>query len=310
MKRGTNSKNAQLKEWSRYFEFEIIDKKILIIDVYQEPLKKPEYYPANSLYIECIEKILMTYLSRQEKNVTYLSSQYLYLTLGMINRDYINMQRPDQKPKLMAALRDRYDWTEEEVQDKSINFYINDFYNRCRTKFSSIIDSSLKSLQRRRLIEFSNVYVMLFEENGKITEHYSTDDETREIMGIEREILDSYGYKDESDIWLRHKNKEYFSLILEKAQELYEGLYPDIVGIYRCIKFIYNKEDIQNALTRDQEIRKKVELNEKVYNFINKQTEKNYLSTVEVGFGEGFKYTRKYEQAQYYLSDRLIKIKQ
>ena len=312
IKKGTNSKNAQLKEWSRYFEFEIVDKKIIITDVYNEPKEKPVYYPANSIYVECIEKILMTYLAKQEKNVTYISSQYLYLTLGMINRDYIEMQRPDQKPKLMEAIRKKYGWNEE-IEDKSINFYINDFYNRCRTKFSSIIDSSLKSLQRRRLIEFSNVYRMYFEvydEDGNVIDEYDTysnDDETRDIMGIEREVLDLYGYKDESEVWLRRRNKEYFSLILEKAQELY----PGIKGIYRCIKFIYNKEDITKALSKDEENLKKKELNDKVLSFINNQTEKNYLSTVDVDYGSGeFKYTRKYEQAQYYLSDRLIKIRE
>lgn len=308
IKKGTNSKNSQLKEWSRYFEFEIIDKKIVITDVYEVPKEKPVYYPANSIYTECIEKILMTYLSKQEKSVTYISSQYLYLTLGMINRDYIEMQRPDQKPKLMEALRNKYNWKEE--TDKSINFYINDFYNRCRTKFSSIIDSSLKSLQRRRLIEYTNVYRMYFEvydEEGKVIDYYdyySNDDETRDIMGIEREILDMFGYKDESEVWLRKRSKEYFSLILDKGQELYPGLR----GIYRCIKFIYNKEDIDKALTRDEENMKKKELNDKVLSFINNQTEKNYLKTADVDYGE-FKYTKKYEQAQYYLSDRLIKIR-
>lgn len=310
IKKGSNSKNSQYKEWSRYFEFEIIDKKIVITDVYEIPKERGTYYPANSLYIECIEKILMTYLSKQEKNVTYLSSQYLYLTLGMINKNYIEMQRSDQKPKLIEGLRNTYEWSVEEVQDKSITFYINDFYNRCRTKFSSIIDSSLKSLQRRRLIEYSYVYHMYFEEydeEGFVTNKYSiysNDDETRDIMSIEREILDIFGYKDESEVWLRRRSKEYFELILEKGKELYPGL----KGVYRCIKFIYNKEDITKALTQEETDIKKKELNDKILTFINNQTEKNYLSTADVAYGEGFKYTRKYEQAQYYLSDKLIKI--
>lgn len=247
----------------------------------------------------------MTYLSKQKEETTYISSQYLYWTLGMVNRDYIEMQRPDQKPKLMEALKNNYDW---EIEDKAINFYINDFYNRCRTKFTSIINSSLKSLQRRRLIEYSNVYHMYYNiyENGKLIETYdcySNDHETRSIMKIEREVLDIFGFKDESEVWLRKRNKEYFELILDKAQELFPGL----KGVHRNIKFIYNKEDMHRALSKDEEYMKKKELNDKVLSFINNQTEKNYLKTVDVEHGE-FKYTRNYEQAQYYLSDRLIKI--
>lgn len=300
IKKGSNSKNAQFKEWSRYFEFEIIDKKIVIIDIYDIPKDKPNYYPANSIYVECIEKILLTYLSKQRSNITYISSQYLYLILGMINMEYIEMQRPEQRPKLMEALRKAYNW-KEDTKDKSINFYINDFYNRCRSKFSSIIESSLKSLQRRRLIEYSTAYHLYFKDNFG-SDYYSCDNETRKIMSIEREVLDILGYKDEGEVWLKRKHKEYFSLILEKCQEIYPGLRD----IYRCIKLIYNKKDIKNAISKDEERMKKKELNDKVLTFINNQTEKNYLSTIGVEYGE-FKYTKKYRQAQYYLSDRLIK---
>lgn len=309
--KGGNQKKSQLVEFSRFFDFEIKNRKILIKEVYDIPKEKEYRYPANAIYAECIEKILMTYLSNQDKYVTYLSSQRLYLTLGMINYNYIEMQRPENKETLRQDLRKNYEWSEEEVEDKSVNFYINDFYNRCRSKFADIIDSSLKSLQKRRLIEYSNVYHMYFEEvdeNGKIIDRYdaySNDAETKDIMTIEREVLDLFGFETESEVWLHRVGKEYYKEITERAKELY----PELKGLYRCYKFLFDKTNIKNALSRDEEKQKKKELNDKVLKFINDQTEKNYLSTIDVGYGEGFKYTRKYEQAQYYLSDRLIKIK-
>lgn len=308
--KGGNQKKSQLAEFSRYIDFENVDRKLLIKEIYEEPKEKEYIYPANAIYAECIEKILLTYLSKQ-KETTYISSQYLYWTLGMVNRDYIEMQRPDNKEKLRQDLRKQYEWSKDIVEDKSVNFYINDFYSRCRSKFADIIDSSLKSLQKRRLIEYSNVYHMYYdvydEEGNKIDEydHYSNDAETKNIMSIEREVLDLFGYEYESEVWLRNKSKEYYKEITARAQELYPGL----KGIYRCYKFLFDRNNIKKALTRDEENLKKKELNEKVLSFINKQTEKNYLSTADVDYGE-FKYTRKYEQAQYYLSDRLIKIKE
>ena len=311
--KGGNQKKSQLDEFSRFFDFESKDRKILIKEVYDIPKEKEYRYPANAIYTECIEKILMTHLSNQKDYITYISSQYLYWTLGMVNRDYIEMQRPDQKAVLRQDLRKKYDWSLEEVTDKSVNFYINDFYSRCRGKFSDIIDSSLKSLQKRRLIEYSNVYHMYFEkvdENGKIIERYdsySNDEETKDIMTIEREILDLFGFENESDVWLRHKEKEYYKEITERAKELY----PELKGLYSCYKFLFDKNNLKNALTRDEEKRKKKELNGKILKFIDEQTEKNYLSTVDVEYGsKEFKYTRKYEQAQYYLSNRLIKLKE
>ena len=308
--KGGNQKRSQLAEFSRFFDYENIDRKILIKEVYAEPKVKEYRYPANAIYAECIEKILMTYLSSQKDYTTYISSQYLYWTLGMVNRDYIEMQRPDNKEVLRQDLRKNYEWTAEDVTDKSVNFYINDFYSRCRGKFADIIDSSLKSLQKRRLIEFSNVYHMYFEieENDCVIKKYDTysnDAETKDIMTIEREVLDLFGFENESEVWLHHVGKEYYKEITERAKELYPGL----KGLYRCYKFLFDKNNIKNALTRDEENRKKKELNGKIIKFIDEQTEKNYLSTADVEYGEGFKYTKKYEQAQYYLSNRLIKIK-
>ena len=311
--KGGNQKKSQLTEFTRFFDFEQKDRKILIKDVYDKPKEKEYRYPANAIYAECIEKILMTYLINQTDYITYLSSQYLYLTLGMVNRDYIEMQRPDNKEVLRQDLRKNYEWTTEEVTDKSVNFYINDFYSRCRGKFADIIDSSLKSLQKRRLIEYSNVYHMYFEETdseGRVIDRYDTysnDAETKDIMVIEREVLDLFGFENESEVWLHHMGKEYYKEITERAKELY----PELKGLYRCYKFLFDKNNIKNALTRDEEKRKKKELNGKVLKFINDQTEKNYLSTIDVEYGSGdFKYTRKYEQAQYYLSNRLIKLKE
>jgi hypothetical protein len=310
--KGGNQKKSQLIEFARYFDFENKDRKLLIKEIYDKPKEKEYRYPANAIYAECIEKILLTYLSKQKGYITYISSQYLYWTLGMVNKDYIDMQRPDNKEKLRQDLRNKYEWDKETVKDKSVNFYINDFYSRCRSKFADIIDSSLKSLQRRRLIEYSNVYHMYFEESDldgtiiRTYDKYSDDAETKDIMTIEREVLDLYGFENESEVYLHHVSKEYHELITEKVRELYPGL----KGIYRCFKFLFDKNNIKNALSRDEENRKKKELNDKVLNFINEQTNKNYLSTIDVQYGDGqFKYTRNYEQAQYYLSDRLIKIK-
>lgn len=306
--KGGNQKKSQLAEFARYIDFEKVDRKLLIKGIYDEPKEKEYVYPANAIYAECIEKILMTYLSKQKDYITYISSQYLYWTLGMVNRDYIEMQRPDNKKKLRQDLKDKFEW--EAIEDRSVNFYINDFYSRCRSKFADIIESSLKSLQKRRLIEFSNVYHMYYEEieDGKITKYsyYSNDAETKDIVAIEREVLDLFGFENESEVWLRHKSKEYYQEIVERAQVLYPGL----KGVYRCYRFLFDRNNIKKALTRDEENMKKKELNDKVLTFINNQTEKNYLSTIDVEYGSGeFKYTRKYEQAQYYLSDRLIKIK-
>ncbi len=253
----------------------------------------------------------MTYLSQQSDYITYISSQQLYWILGMVTYEYIIMQRPEFSLRLQKELKNKLmKDCEYELSDKQIKFYINDFYSRCKTKFSDIINTSLKSLQKRRLLEYQNVYHIIYEyiEDDKLIvyDKYSTDSEIKDIIAIERDVLDSYGFKNESDVWLRNKTTEYYEEITKRVQ-VFD---PRIKRLYRCYKLIFNSKSIQKALTKDEEELKKRELNDKVLNFINQQTQKRYLSTLSVRYGsDEFKYTKNYTLAQDYLSNKLIKLK-
>lgn len=312
---GGNQKEAQLTEFSRYFNFEFLpNRKMIIKEIYDEPKPKVYHYPINTIYSECIEKILTTYLAGRENDngTTYISSQYLYLVLGMINDEYINMQRSDNKTKLKDDLRAKYSWGSTDVKESSINFYVNDFYKRSKLKFHSIVETSLKSLQRQRLLEYSHVYHLFFEEtndDGTVIvnnyDYYTDDNDTRIILGIEREVLLELGYRNEFEALSSPRSKEYYERITEKAKEIFVGL----TGLYRCYKFIYIRENFQKVLDSNNQLTKKLDLNQKVMKFINDQTNKNYLSTEKIEYGEGFKYTKNYSAAQYYLSNRLIKLR-
>lgn len=305
---GGNQKIAQMAEFFRYFNYEFTaNRRMFIKEIYDKPKPKEYSYPVNTLYSECIEKILMTYLAgRTEDNgTTYISSQYLYLVLGMINNEYIQMQQTDQKEILKDDLRVNYGWLSE--SEKSIVFYINDFYSRSKSKFHSIIDTSLKSLQRQRLLEYSTAYHMIFEvtdQKGhriRTNDYYSDDNDTRTILGIEREVLLEMGFKTDWEAITSDKSKDYYEMVLKRAKKKF----PDLIGLYRCYKFIYIRKNIQQVLDTEEMTNKKLELNQKVLKFINDQVNKRYLSTV--GVEEGFRYTTSYSAAQYYLSNRLIK---
>lgn len=310
---GGTQKEAQLSEFNRYFDFEFLpNRKMIVKEIYKEPKPKVYHYPVNTIYSECIEKILTSYLAGRtnDNGTTYISSQYLYLVLGMINDEYINMQRYDNKTKLKNDIREKYNWDASDVKESSVNFYVNDFYKRSKLKFHSIVETSLKSLQRQRLLEYSHVYHLFIEEeigNGIIKnyDYYTDDNDTRTILGIEREVLCELGYNNEFEALSGPRSNEYYECITERAKKVFPGL----TGVYRCYKFIYIRENFQKVLNSDGQINKKIDLNQKIMKFINEQTNKNYLSTEEVEYGEGFKYTKNYSAAQYYLSNRLIKLR-
>ena len=110
----------------------------------------------------------------------------------------------------------------------------------------------------------------------------------------------------QSEAMLKKREKEYYEKTVANIQENL----PGVIYIYKYHKLVYNYEDIVAALKNDELVKnKKIELNQKVLDFINKQANNNYMSTIdkkpedgEIIYGNNYLYT------QHYLSDRLIKI--
>lgn len=312
---GGNQKKAQLKEFLRYFDFEYDKdtKKYLIKEIYDEPLPPSLKLPANSIYSKHIKIILLSYLLRHANNTdgaVYISSQKLYQALGLVNQRYIDMYGKEQRHVLKNELRAKCNFSEK-VDDRSLNFYISNFYERCRSKFSSIINSTLDSLERQNYITHSKAYHLykrILDINNEVIEVYyggcSTDSETADLLEVEREVMDEFGYKTDKDIWFGGKTNEYYARVTELAQELY----PEIHSLYRCHKIICTKANILKALNREQETNEMKQLNDKILNFIDNQAVSNYEKTLEED-DYTKRYTQKYLDAQYYLSDKLIKIK-
>lgn len=314
---GGNQKKAQLKEFLRYFDFEYNTdtKKYIIKEIHEEPLPPSLKMPANAIYSKHIKMILLSYLLRHKDNnpdgAIYISYQKLYLALGMINQRYIEMQRKDQRAILRNEVRVKCNFSDK-VDDEAISYYIKNFYDRCRSKFSSIIKTTLDSLESQNYIIHSksyHLYKRVLNENNEVVETYyggySNDIETEHILEVERTVMDEFGYEKEKDIWFGGETPAYWDRVLELVQELY----PEIHAIYRCHKILCTKANVLKALSREQETLEMKQLNEKVLNYIDNQAERNKdKNLTEEDYKK--KLSDKYVQAQLYLSDALIKIKE
>ena len=311
---GGDQKKSQLKEFSRYFEFEKVNRKIVIKQVYDKPRDEEHGYPNNTKYAEYIEKILLAYLSTKPGYVTYITSHYLFNVLGMVNKQYIEMQQPSNAKELKEDIRNKLQF-DESVQDSSINYYISSFYDRCNNKFNSILNSCFNSFSKQVLINKSIVYSVQFQEytyggNIRLAHYYSDqigDYFTAYLDGKMRETMDEFGYNKEYDIYSRGKKKEFFRVFLEKAQEEY----PDLVSAFRCHKILYNQKNaakkLQKIFDKEKDDANKRELNKRILEYVNAQAQSIYASTTEeTDFRK--RYSKKYLSAQYYLSNRLINI--
>lgn len=314
---GGNQKVSQLKEFERFFDFEYDKdiKRYIIKEIYSSPLPPKSKSPANTKYADHIKVLLLSYLLKHKNSnpggVIYISSQRLYKALGIVNQQYIEMQRPDQKKALRDSIRQNLEMKNcniDNLEDKTLNYYIKNFYYRCGSKFSSIIKTTLDSLEKKNYITHSKAYFLYKEEFNddneviNIKHEYSTDEETADLLDIEREIMDEFGFEDDQDIWYGGRSEEYWKRVLEETQILY----PEVCKLYRCHKIIGTKNNLLKALSREQETEEMHKLNEKIIDFIDKQAENNMYKSIESN--EDKHLSNRYVDAQKYLSDRLIKI--
>lgn len=292
---GGNQKKAQLKEFARYFEYEHCNRKILITDIYDNEL--PPEAPTNVIYVNHIEKILLQYLSLQEGYETYITSKKLWLTLGMINYNFIDFQDKYKRESVLKKL-----------DDHMTDFEINDFYERCYNKFNKILTSALNSLQKRRLIEYHITYMVQDESDGDDGRPRPVfAEEVAEILGIERETLLEMGYEKEIQVHLSRKSEQYRKKIDKKAHEQLH-----YSKLFKCYHIIYKQEYVIQALSDEDKRFNKLVLNDKVITGLNVQAASKYANTdIQYKNNEtNFHHPRYYLSMQGILSEKLIRLYQ
>ena len=82
-----NSKKYQLEDFKCYFDWEKSGQKFIISDIYDTPLTKEDKRKLgnNSIYVQCIEVILLQFLSQQEGYKCTLSKRDWWKMLGIVN---------------------------------------------------------------------------------------------------------------------------------------------------------------------------------------------------------------------------------
>lgn len=298
-----NQKKAQIKELERYIEFESVNRKWLILDIYTSPLdKEVRAVPKNSIYVKYVECVLLSHLSKQPGNEIYIIKNRLWLLLGMVNNNY-------------DLYKDNYENLEE--HNKSITFFeVNNFYQRSNSYLSKIVESSLNSLKRRYLIEWHKPYMIsTCFENGNYEYHEASVNETEKILELKRSTLLEFGFEDERQLIFSNikKKKEYYDTLEQKFKEIYGW-----DKVYQAYHIIYNRKNVITALPQDQVELQKLAINEKVIDKINLQAENiaeekgiNSDNVVEMlldGEEVGFTYPLVYVEVQKMLAEKLLRI--
>lgn len=266
------SKQIQLREINRYMDLLKTENNnsFIIMDIYDKPIPSN----VNSKYTHFIQDILLSYLAKENKKVIYLNKSQLIKILGLANNKYLEYKKDKEK---LLSIADDYN--------------IAEFYKRCDSKILSILESSLKSLKHRLLLDYSDAYKIYYLNNHNEYEYKIADNEEHSyILSVKKRVLEELGLKSEYQIYLDNGIRDlYYHRINEIVED--EMCWE---GIFQCYKIIYNQEWVVKALSDER-----YKLNHEVKRAIDNQADKNY-----------YKYSLpdNYLTLQKILSDTLIEL--
>lgn len=251
--KGGKGKVYQLKEFERYFSYEKEGHKFVITSIYEIPLPKEDkrIEGNNSIYSENIQKLILFYLSQQDNEMVLLSCSKLLLELDIINKNYRNGRNNVDELSKIVNIEKRF---------------IYDFYNNTQSSLKSKLETALNKLNRKSLITWKKV-IMVAKENVTIvlneagtpliqddqivynkTNEFdrATEKEEKDIIRIEREVMELMGFYDKKDIFINGKYNEFRKKVENKLRKKYS-----IQFYYSAYEILFNKEHIQRLAVKE-----------------------------------------------------------
>lgn len=290
------SKQLQLDNLKRYFDWEKAGQKFIITDIYDTPLPKIDSRSSgnNSKYVKCIELLLLRYLLDKKDYTATLTKRNWWQILGMINNKYNQIERDKEK--------------REELQKNNpilTSYEIKHFYQRSNKKLQQILFSALNSLASRKLIEYEIETVIVKEDDkGRMRHEIATQYEKKVILKEERYILRYVmGYEKIIQVFCRFKQDKYYAKVNERLYELYKWHH-----YFKRIRIVYNQEYISDAINDIGSEIIKEELNDKVVSALNNNAAYIYKKQRQEYEEETLKLFELYGTGQDISKDKIWKI--
>lgn len=310
-----NSMIRQLKEWNSYFRYRKEGYKIIIEEVYDNPMHIDDKRQSgnNSIYIKFIETILLYLLSDHEEQTLVCTKNYLLVALGITSNKYTN-----------RLIRSKLVKNKEYQQCD-----IDEFDARTYSFLDGILFRALNNLKKRYLLNWNQeLHISYIDETTlKQDTRVATEDEVRQYTSMKLEVLKQFRidenkpekYDSLRDIYLSHKTEKFYKILQEK---IYDKFKWDGVFIY--YRLIFSKQDIIDEIPRTERQLKNIinknkdELNKTVVEALNSSISKhnsNILQKYEDSVNNGcfiwidkYKLNPQYISIQQSLTNKLVKL--
>lgn len=325
------SKQSQLSDWKRYFEYSKSGYNFIINKIYETPTEKIDLRVNGNnkaKYIDKIEYLILDLLVQNGNDgQVFLSRNKLLQSLQMVNENYsYGKIKPMKLSKVMNV-------TKEEIYD---------FYENSDGMLKRNLETALDSLRSQALItwkhsltvchveskadinEFNNIKAMKLEsinEDGDMEVEFSlrqsdqkmihrkaTPEEEQLIIRTERDVLKELDCKKVADIFKLNKAEQFYKSVREI---LFEE--ANIYLYYNSYEIISNKDQIKEEWESTERVGIQSELNESIVEKLKINTASRYNRSFEK-YDKTFKekYSMRmdemYVENNYKLTDTLVKL--
>lgn len=265
--RTSDSKQAQMKEWKRYFRFHKQRKKqsIIIDEIYSSPLPKTAQKSGRKpIYQEYLNNILVNYLLAQNGYTATMTLRKWYYILGMVNENY-----------------DKLSFSSIKQQNDNIKEHnIETFYQICNNKLRTTFLGALNSLKKQGIIDYEELVFVKYNDYSD-TSYLATEGCLDSIEYAQQEALSKIGIENISELYKQNKFDEYNQIFNNLISRLYGIQY-----IYRKYKVSYVYGNANNVLSHDDLEDNRLVLNNLLCDYMDSSAEK-YQEKLKEAYYDG-----------------------
>lgn len=298
---GGKQKLLQLNNLSRFCLLDKRGFKYVVKKIYKNPTEKQDKRITGNraIFVEYIEAILLNYFIQQNQTRCNFTKKQLWNILGMINENFnLYYDRKLSVDRLRAI-------------DYRINqWQVDNFYSRTRNKLNDITKSALNSLQKRKLIEWTEVIVAkrTLPDGKPNWFEVQKDWQIQKVLECEKEALIELDCKSLNEV-IYNKNK---NINIDVYTKIRNRILKDKLGwdfIFRRYSVVCNKKYLEAGLKENERDLKQF-LNRKIIEVIDEQAD-HFLEKNREDLRNRkttFRYPSYYPEIQRILSERFLKL--
>lgn len=209
-----NAKIAQMKEWKRYFDYDKQGHKLIVNEIYAQPI--PKDFSENDIYSKYVQVILTQYLKINGSG-NFTTKQLLKLC-GFVNENWDDIS-------LLAEYTNAHDCSYAQAK-----YYYNQLYQHVYTYCVTALKRCLDRLAKRGFLRWNKrLWIQVGEDS-----HVASSEEIQKYLDITCEI------RDEMDIkYINVYNREeYYRKLQDKLFENEWDMAYDLIEIIYAPSYI------------------------------------------------------------------------